>query len=146
MTAVPAKIKWSQQLTTGEDTEFVVETEALTYTKVIFNPVLRFHNIGDEAADLEIVYTLDLGSATDDPLNSGTYENTVVSETIAAGAFYDYAFGGRQLDDDATINVYHTVTITNTGLTTHVFHTILTGQAEVQAQLAQGSQILKASS
>lgn len=145
MALVPAKIKWSQQLATTEDTTFVIENTALAYTKVIFRPVFRFHNIGDETADLEIKYTLDLGSDTDDPLNSGTYENTVVSETIAAGAFYDYDFGGIQLDDDTDIITTHTVTITNNGASTHVFHSILSGMGEVQAQLAQGAQIIKGS-
>jgi len=142
MALTPVKVKWSQQLLTTADTEFVVETTALVNTFAIYRPILMFHNIGNEAATLEIKYTMDLGSATDDPLNSGTYENTVVSTSVPAGGRYPYDFDGMQLDNDSTVSVTHTVTITNDGLSTHVFHTILTGFTEVQTQFASANSVI----
>lgn len=142
MALTPLKVKWSQQLTTTESTVFVVETTALVNTFVVYSPVLMFHNIGDEAATLEIKYTMDLGSATDDPLNSGTYENTVVDVTVPAGGRYPYDFDGMQLDNDSTVSITHTVTITNDGLSTQVFHTILTGNTEIQTQFASANSVI----
>ncbi len=142
MALTPLKIKWSQQLATGSATTFVVETTALVNTFAVYSPVLMFHNIGDEAATLKIKYTMDLGSATDDPLNSGTYENTVVDVTVPAGARYPYDFDGMQLDNDSTVSTTHTVTITNNGLSTHVFHTILTGNTEIQTQFASANSVI----
>ncbi|KKN20145.1 hypothetical protein LCGC14_0938560 [marine sediment metagenome] len=142
MALTPVKIKWSQQLLTTADTEFVVETNALVNTFAIYQPVLMFHNIGDEAATLEIKYTMDLGSETDDPLNSGTYENTVVDTSVPAGGRYPYDFDGLQLDNDSTVSITHTVTITNDGASTHVFHTILTGFTEVQTQFSSANSVI----
>ena len=146
MALTPFRNKWSYQLIADEEQAFTLEDNALANTKTIYNPVLRFHNIGDEAATLKITYTLNLGSQTDDPLNSGTYTNTVVDETVSAGAFRDYDFGGIHLSNDTTYVITHTVTIKNIGASTHVFHTLLTGQTETQAQLPQGLGIVRGSS
>lgn len=146
MAMTPVKVKWSQQLTASgtddDDTEFVIESTALVNTFAIYRPVLMFHNIGDEDATLEIKYTMDLGSATDDPLNSGTYENVVVDVTVPAGGRYPYDFDGMQLDNDSTVSITHTITITNLGTSTHVFHTILTGMTEVQTQFASANSVI----
>jgi len=145
MALTPVKVKWSQQLTTtspDNTTQFVVETGALVNTFTIFRPVLMFHNPGDEDATLEIKYTMDLGTATDDPLNSGTFESTVVDVTVPAGGRYPYDFDGIQLDKDTAVTITHTVTITNLGTSTHVFHTVLTGEAEVQTQFASANSVI----
>jgi len=138
MALVPLRAKWSNQLTTGESVSFVIETKALQACNAIYDPVFRFHNIGTEAFDLEIEYTLDLGSGTDDPLNSGTYTNVVVSASVMAGAMYDYSFGGQQLDGNTAIKVTHVVTVTNSGVLTQIFHAVLSGHAEVQTQFSAG--------
>jgi hypothetical protein len=142
MALVPIKVKWSQQILTGEDTSFTVETTALVNTFAIYRPILMFHNIGNEAAALEITYTMDLGSG-DDPLNSGTYTSTVVDVSVPAGGRYPYDFAGMQLDDDDTVSITHTVKITNSGASTHVFHTILTGMSEVQTQFASANSVIR---
>jgi len=145
MALSPLKLKWSQQLIAGEDDEFVIETLALATTYFVQNPVFVFHNIGDETATLEITYTLELNSETDDPLQSGTYTLKVVDATVAAGDRYPYNFDGMTLDDDDNYHVTHTVKITNDGASTHTFHSILTGVTEVQTQRAASSVITNAS-
>ena len=142
MALAPMKVKWSQQLATTANTVFTVETTALVNTYAIYRPVLMFHNIGNEAASLLITYTMDLGSETSDPLNSGTYESTVVDVSVPAGGRYPYDFDGMQLDNDETVSITHTVTITNDGAATHVFHTILTGMTEVQTQFASANSVI----
>lgn len=143
MALTPIKAKWSQQLTTGEDVEFTIETTALKNTYAIYKPVLIFHNPGDESCTLEIDYTMDLGNDTDDPLNSGSMTVNVVDTTVAAGARYPYSFEGIQLDNDDTVTVTHTVTITNDGLNTHVFHTLLFGYTEVQTQFSSANSVIR---
>lgn len=142
MALAPVKIKWSQQIETTLDESFVVETTALAHTYFVQNPVLMFHNIGTEDADLEIVYTLTLNSQTDDPLHSGTYTETVVSVTVPGGERYAFDFAGQHLDNNADYSITHTVTITNNGVTTNTYHTILTGVTEVQTQFASASSVL----
>lgn len=142
MALAPIKGKWSQQLTADEETSFVVETTALTNVYFILNPVLIFHNPSNEDATLKITYTLDLGSG-DDPLNSGTFTVDVVDETIAAGARYPYSFSGIQLDNDTQYLVTHEVTIKNIGLSTHVYHTLLTGYSEVQTQFPSANAFIR---
>jgi len=132
MALSPVKAKWSQQLTTLETTSFTIETTALKNTQAVYNPVFRFYNFGDENAGLLITSTMDLGTDTDDPLNSGSLTVTVLDVTVPAETTQEYAFGGIQLDNDTDVTVTHTVTITNSGLTTHVFHSILFGRADVQ--------------
>jgi hypothetical protein len=142
MALAPVLTKWSQQLTTGEDTTFTIETQALAATTAIYTPIFRFHNIGNEAAEIQIVYTLNLGTATDDPLNSGTYSNTVVDTTVPAGAMYTYDFDGMVMTSRSSIVITHEVTITNVGISTHVFHSTLTGSTEIQTQLSAGQSIV----
>ena len=86
--------------------------------------------------------TLTLNGATDDALNSGTYTNTVVDVTVPAGARYPYDFDGMQLDDNTDFAITHTVTITNSGTSSHVFHSLLFGTTEVQTQLATANTLL----
>lgn len=138
MALVPIRAKWSNQLTTGESVSFVIETKALQACKTLLAPLFRFHNVGTETFDLEIQYILDLGSGTDDPLNSGTYTNVVVSVPVAAGAMYDYDFGGQQLDSNTAIKVTHVVTVTNNGASSQIFHAVLSGHTEVQTQFSAG--------
>lgn len=138
MALVPIRAKWSYQLTTLETVSFVIETKALQACNAVYDPVFRFHNIGTEACDLEIEYIMDLGSGTDDPLNSGTYTNVVVSVSIPAGQMYTYDFDGQQLDHNTAITVTHTVTITNNGLLTQIYHAVLSGHADVQTQFSAG--------
>jgi len=132
MALTPVKGKWSQQLLTGETTSFTIETTALKNVQAVYNPVFRFYNIGDENATLVITSTLDLGTDTDDPLNSGSFTETVLDTVVPAETTQDYAFGGIQLDNDEDVTVTHTVTITNSGLATQVFHSILFGSSDVQ--------------
>lgn len=139
MALVPFKTKWSHQLTTGASASFVMETTALRNTNAVYNPIFRFHNVGTEDVELQIVYTLNLGVDTDDPLNSGVYNNTVVDATIPSGAMYTYDFDGIQLDKNTAIAITHEVTITNVGVASQIFHSILTGSTEVQTQFSAGT-------
>lgn len=134
---------WGQQLTAGEDTTFTIETNALASTNSICEPIFRFHNFGDEACTLEIVYYLELTSATADPLMTGTYTNTVVDTTVAAESMYTFDFGGIPLNSDEVIATKHVVTITNTGASTHVFHSVLWGKSEVQTQYPSANSIIR---
>lgn len=132
MALSPVKGKWSQQLTTGENTTFTIETTALKNTLAVYNPVFRFYNIGTEDATLKITSTLDLGTDTEDPLHSGSFTETVLDVVVPTLTTHDYTFGGIQLDADETVTVTHNVTITNNGLTTQIFHSVLFGSSDVQ--------------
>jgi hypothetical protein len=111
--------------------------------------VFRFHNFSTVAGslELEIDYKMDLGSGSD-PLNSGTFELNVVSETVNNGQYYDYAFGGVQLDNAAdTIGaVTHTVTVTNNSGATQIYQAVLSGQTEVTVQLPASQSIITGTS
>lgn len=131
----PVKVKWSRQLIVDEEATFVIEDGALSRTEAVFRPLFRFHNPGTESATLKIEYVFDLGSG-DDPLNSGTFTVDVVDVTVAAGDFYDYNFGNITLDSNTSLSVKHNVTIKNIGTATHVYHSLLFGEAEVQPQIA----------
>ena len=141
MAITPVHGKWSYQLTTSESATFTIEDTALATTNAVYNPVLRFHNMGSETFSLVIVYNMDLGSATSDPLNSGTYTTTVVDVIVAANGLYDYDFGGIQLDNNEDMHVTHVVTIQNLGASTHVCHALLFGRTEVQTPINAGHAI-----
>lgn len=137
------KSHWAQQLTTGESTTFTIEDSALANTNAIYRPVFRFHNFGDESCTLEIVYYLELTSSTSDPLMTGTYTNTVVDTTVPADSMYTYDFDGIVLDSDTMVATKHVVTITNSGASTHTFHSVLWGFTEVQTQFPSANSIIR---
>ena len=147
MSIVPVKVRWPLQLLDTEDSSFVIETKALSNTTAIFQPVFRFHNFSTVAGslELEIDYKFDLGSGSD-PLNDGTFELNVVNETVNNGEFYDYAFGGIQLDSDTADAITHTVTVTNNSGVTQICQALLFGRTEIAVQLPASQSIIKGTS
>jgi hypothetical protein len=142
MSLNPVRVDWPRLLTGTETYTFEVEARALTNTKSVFWPVLRFHNMGTSSLNLKITYTLDMGSG-DDPLLSGTFTQDVVDEAVASGAFRDYAFGGTNLTTDSIFTITHTVEIVNSSGTNQLCHTLLFGGAEVEAQLPASQPIIR---
>jgi hypothetical protein len=92
--------------------------------------------------ELKVDYTFSLGSGSD-PLNSGTFTLTVVDEVVAYQEYYDYVFGGIQLDNDTADAISHTVTVTNNSGATQICQALLFGQTEVTVQLPASQAIIK---
>ncbi len=140
---VPVKMMWPIRLDPSANYAFTVE-DNIRLTSAIYNPLLRFYNT-NLTGDMQLIieHTLDLGFG-DDPLYSGSWTFTVVDEQIPPISLRDYAFT-PQIDLDDTVITRHTITVTNlSAVEEKIVRLILFGDADVQAQLPAGQQIIKA--
>jgi hypothetical protein len=139
----PVQILLPFQVDAGATKSFELEEQVLTTAKTVFNPVVYLINRSTGLCHFKIDWCLDAGQGND-PLFSGTFQQTVIDDDVNAGDQLPYDFQGNNLNNYTDpVDSRHSIYIENKSATTQIYWVLLVGRADIRAQLAASEEIIK---